>query len=76
MGCTYSRLGATLGSPKLRLLSLLSLLSLLPTLSVAYQANYRLVLLLLRVAVCHAPSQLLGSLVLSLYRPPLCSLES
>jgi len=29
-GCTYSRLGATLGSPKLRLLSLLSTLSSFP----------------------------------------------
>src|SRR5712675_834753 len=39
MGRTYSRLGATLGSPKLRLLSLLSLLSRLSPVSPPLQSE-------------------------------------
>jgi len=63
MGCTYSRLGATLGSPKLRLLSLLS--KSYPTFAlflcvfpVGQEVASRLALLPLRVAVCRASSQL------------------
>ena len=80
MGRTYSRLGATFGSPKLRLLSsFVSFVSFSPpplcTLPVARQAIYQTTSLSLRVAVCRAPFQLLGSLILHLNRPSLCSLN-
>src|SRR5712672_1873787 len=71
MGCTYSRLGGTLGSPKLRLLSFRLLIPLSPSslhvLSVAYQAIYRSVLLF--PACCCVPRflQLLRGLVPHLY---------
>jgi len=57
MGYTYSRLGATLGSPKLRLLSLLSLLPpLSPCTLCAIQRELILKLVSLpRVLLCAAP---------------------
>src|SRR5712675_3027977 len=77
MGCTYSRLGATLGSPKLRLLSLLShFCPLSPLYSPCSQGSY-LSTCPSSPAYCCVPRpfQLLGGFVPHLCCPFLCLLE-
>src|SRR5712672_1560418 len=73
MGCTYSRLGAMFGSPKLRLLSHFRLLS--PLYSPSTQRSY-LLTCPFSPACCCVPrlSQLLRDLP-HRYRSPLCSLR-
>src|SRR6267154_1523177 len=76
MGYTYSRLGATLGSPKLRLLSLLShFCPLSPLYSPCSLGSYPSTCPSSPACCCVPhPFQLLGGLVPHLYGLPLCLL--
>ena len=74
MGCTYRRLEATLGSPKLRLLSLLShFCPLSPLYSLCSLGSYPSTCSSSPACCCvPRPFLLLGGLVPHLYCPPLC----
>src|SRR5712671_4241468 len=77
MGYTYSRLGASLGSPKLRLLSVsvfsVSLLPPSPLYSLYSLGSYPSTCPSPPACCCvPRPLQLLGSLIPHLYCPPLC----